>query len=210
MEVKIPWENKDKLGAIFAEYDKQNKEVLQIVNQRFQLITLAVIGTVTILGWLGSNLTKLKETELIGQIQILSLCGVVFLCSLYILSFRLLGTMRVFTTLIQARYETADSPLRHEHLWRHFTRKPYSAYSKPYASVYLILAFAVFLVPLFFRPPYDKYPVGFFDGAIFVAFSLFFVFVWLTTWQKLWSPDERELLDRWNEAIESLSREKAS
>ena len=51
MKGHLDWHLGQDHSLVVAEYDRQNKEIIQILDQRFRLVIVAVLGTVAILGW---------------------------------------------------------------------------------------------------------------------------------------------------------------
>jgi hypothetical protein len=210
MNTKIDWQQNT--GMLTAEFDRQNKEVLQIVNQRFTLITVAIGGTATVLGWMATNIRLVPDNpspETLKQFflsnQYLSLAGIVLLALAFALSFLLLRTVRLVTTSIIARYEDPDSPLRHENIWKQFrATNKYTAYSRPLGWVYFSLGIVMWIVPLLIRA--SRGPLLWYPNEEMVALcvSLYSLFVVGITEWRWFAPDEETLIKQWEKAIRAV------
>lgn len=210
MKTDFDWRNDEKL--ISTEFDRENKEVLQLINQRFLLMTGAITGVTLILGWLASSSGSLFASGLSQPLIFVSViscaCGLGLLTMFYLLSFFLLRTIRIISSLIYVRYEApSESPLAHEHLWAKFRTKNYAAYSKPFAIIYLILGVAIWLVPFLIRASTSVFQWATADWLLVFAFVLYSLFVFLTGWNYLLKIDESRYREQWRNAAEMLGND---
>lgn len=195
----IDWRNLK--GIVSIEYDRQNKEVLQIINQRFMVVTIAIGGAATVLGWVA---TIFSASGSINGIRVLSLSGILFLGLMFALSHLLLRTARLITTSIIARYEVPVSPLKHEHIWHEFrnTGKKYSAYTRPYGWIFVLLGFIVWVVPFALRCINAECVIwDVYELCILIVLAIFLLLVILFTESKIFLPNEKDLIIRWEQAI---------
>lgn len=127
---------------------KVHGEVLQLVNQRFQVVTLAMLVFVTICGWLtsavvGSSSNAVDRVRLARGASLLLLTVLLFL---FLYQFALQRMLRTLTTYLKVQGSVWE-----DH-WQKFRKtkrgRKYWAYSKGAALVFSVLGIATLIYPL--------------------------------------------------------------
>jgi len=185
-----------------AENDlrKLHAEIIQVVSQRFQLTTVAVLVFAAVCGWATSSVRGQPITPQFATL--VSMLLLVVLGALFGYFTMLLGMLRIFTVYIATKYK---SPWEIE--WKEYrsipTSRKYWGYSRAANFIFQFLGFLSLVYPGFLlliggsqgsRWSYILVlPVG-----TWVVYGLAIKF--LTHWRdKL--MDEAAIKDNWNSAI---------
>jgi hypothetical protein len=138
---------KDTEPAKVAENDlrKLHSEVTQIVSQRFNLTTIAVLAFAAICGWATSAIGRDKPITP-DFVALVALLVLVVLAALFVYFTLLLGMMRIFTVYMTEKYE---SPWETD--WKEYRTLPnsrtYWGYSKAGTFVFQILGALSIIFP---------------------------------------------------------------
>lgn len=187
-----------------AENDlrKIHAEVIQVVSQRFQLTTLAVLIFAAVCGWATSSAKGQSVTPEFGAL--VSTLLLVVLGALYIYFTLLLGMLRIFTVYMATKY---DSPWELEWKeYRNMSGKSYLGYSRAAKFIFqflglLSVAYPACLLWVGGQPGSKLSYVLFIPIAVWIIYYTMIKF--LTNWRDK-IADEALIRDRWTAAIQKV------
>ncbi len=188
------------------DYRKLNSEVNQIVSQRFQLTTASIVLLTAVLGWITSRI-KLNNLDTLNLACSFSIFLLAALFALFYYFHSLLGPMRIFTTYLSVKHESAW-----EKEWRAFREDPktktYAGYSKLGRFIFLFLGAVAFLYPqilLFFSPEESGHSYNYWcSPMLWIALAAFIVYasaVLIIIWKRHNIINESTLVEDWKRII---------
>jgi uncharacterized membrane protein len=132
---------------------KLHAEVTQMVSQRFQLTTAAIVAFSAISGWLTSAV-EINDRDTFLFVESVSLLLMAILGMLFYYFHSLLGPMRIFTTYLAVKHGS-----EWERDWKDYRTDPvtkvYTGYSAAGKALFLILGLLSLVYPqvvLWIRP----------------------------------------------------------
>lgn len=132
----------------YEKYDckKLHSEITQIVSQRFQLTTLALVLFAGVCGWLTQAVVVKQEVNatLVGSVSVLL---IIVLSLLFFYSTLLTGILRVYSVYLDLKFKSSW-----ERDWKkyraHARSRRYWGYSKASAAVFFVVGLLSFGYPL--------------------------------------------------------------